>query len=94
MVKTLSLGDSIKDFINSNLRSGGSAIILFLIWPFAALIVAFKNHKQAWSKNLFWLFCIFFGYTFVIAQSGGADSDRYAQKFLEFAHNDIKLHDL
>ena len=71
-----------------------SSLVLFFIWPFAGLYDAFVNYKQDWSKNLFWLFCIFFGYTFIISQEGGTDSDRYARQFILYAHSDIKLGDL
>lgn len=66
----------------------------YLIWPFGLSLEAFRQWEQPWSKNAFWLFCIFFGFTFVIAQEGGADSDRYAREFVDFAHSNIKFKDL
>jgi hypothetical protein len=72
----------------------GSALALFFIWPLATLYISLRNYKQDWSKNMFWLFCIFFGYTFIIAGEGGGDSNRYAQRFIEYAHSDLNLKDL
>lgn len=71
-----------------------SALLLYLIWPLLGLYVAFSDYKQDWSKNIFWLFCIFFGLTFIIAEEGGADSDRYARLFIYYAHFDLDLKEL
>jgi len=66
----------------------------FLIWPFGLTLEAFRQWERPWSKNAFWLFCIFFGFTFIISKEGGADSDRYAREFVEYAHSGMKLSDL
>lgn len=71
-----------------------SSLLLFFIWPVASLFIAFRNYKEIWAKNILWLFCIFFGYTFIISDVGGADSDRYARTFLQFAHSDLTLSEL
>ena len=69
-------------------------VIGYLIWPFGLTLEAFRQWEKPWSKNAFWLFCIFFGFTFVIAEEGGADSDRYAREFVDFAHSGMRLKDL
>ena len=69
-------------------------LIGYLIWPFGLTLEAFRQWEKPWSKNAFWLFCIFFGFTFVIAEEGGADSDRYARDFIDYAHSGMKLKDL
>lgn len=69
-------------------------IIGYLIWPFGLSIEAIRQWESPWSKNAFWLFCVFFGFTFVIAKEGGADSDRYAREFIDFAHSGIRFKDL
>jgi len=66
----------------------------YLIWPFGITLEAFRQWDKPWSKNAFWLFCIFFGFTFVIAEEGGADSDRYAREFIALAHSRTGLRDL
>lgn len=39
--------------------------LIYFFWPFAALILAIKNYKSSWSKNVVWLFVAFFGYVMV-----------------------------
>ena len=63
----------------------------FIVWPFGVLMATFRNWDRPWAKNILWMFCIFFGFTFIIAKEGGADSDRYAKLFLQYAHSDISL---
>jgi len=65
--------------------------ISFIVWPFGVLLAALRHWERPWSKNVFWLFCIFFGYTFIIAKDSydSADSVRYAQMLVEYAHSDI-----
>ena len=57
-------------------------------------IDAIRKYSQPWSKNIFLLFCVFFGYTFIIAQEGGADSDRYARQFISYAYSDLNIKEL
>jgi hypothetical protein len=67
--------------------------LVSLIWPFGWMIVAFRYYRSGWAKNVFWLFCIFFGLTFIIAADspGTADSARYARWLLEMHGHDITL---
>jgi hypothetical protein len=62
--------------------------LYYFIWPFGSLIASLRNYRLPWSKNLFWLFCIYFGFVFVVAEDkyGSADSSRYAAQ-LEFMHS-------
>jgi hypothetical protein len=85
-----------KNFHSENSAFGfkESALALFFIWPLATLYLSFRNYKQVWSKNILWLFCIFFGYTFIIAGEGGADSDRYASLFIQYAQSEFSLKEL
>lgn len=54
--------------------------LLFLVWPFALLLTSLKNFHAPGAKKGFILFCIYFGFVFVISKDlGGADSARYAQ---------------
>lgn len=66
----------------------------FLIWPFGTLVAALKNWRKQISRNVFWLFCVFFGFTFVFAGEGGADSARYADWLVQYAHSDMDLKEL
>lgn len=60
------------------------SIIIFIIWPFAALLSVFRNYKSSSAKNIVWLFTIYFGLTFVIADAG-FDSSSYREKFEKMA---------
>jgi hypothetical protein len=75
-------------YILKSKQGGGVEYYLtFFIWPLGIMLTSFSNWRKPWAKNIFWIFCIFFGYTFIIANEGGADSDRYARLFLEYARS-------
>ena len=67
-----------------------------LLWPFGVTVSALKNLDKPWSRNVFWLFCIFFGFTFIVAEDIGdsADSVRYAQLLGEYARSHMNLTEL
>lgn len=52
------------------------AYLAAFVWPFFGLFFAMFNFKASYAKNLLWIFCAFFGYTFIIA-SEGIDANRY-----------------
>lgn len=77
------------------LRQGTIYYLSFLVWPFGVLLDALKHYDKPWFKNVLWLFCIFFGFTFIIAEGeGGADSDRYASWFIQYAHSEYNMAEL
>ncbi len=83
-----------KDIRFDEIRSRREGLIYylsFLVWPFGVVLDAVKNWERPYAKNIIWLFCIFSGFTFIIAEEGGADSDRYAKIFIEFAHSDLSF---
>lgn len=57
------------------------AYLLFLVWPFLALISALKNYRMPWAKNIFWVFCIFYGFLFVVDYNSGRDIVGYVAEF-------------
>jgi hypothetical protein len=73
-----------------------NTLLLYLISPITGLLIALRYYRNDWSKNILWLFCIFFGYTFIIgtAGEGSADSYRYTEEFLKYAHSNMNLIDL
>jgi len=81
-------------FSYANRQEGMNYYISFLFWPFGVTLGALRHWDRPWAKNVFWLFCIFLGLTFIIAQEGGADSDRYARLFLRYAHSKMNLEEL
>ena len=52
-------------------------LILFIIWPFLALIAALTNYSQKESRKVVYLFLIYYGLTFVLGNIG-VDAERYA----------------
>ena len=69
-------------------------LMFFLVWPIAGLYFAFRNYRNDWSKNIFWLFCIFFGYSFIIGENNSTDSFYYAQVFIQYTYADMSLAEL
>jgi hypothetical protein len=65
-------------------------LLIFLFWPFLSLISSIRNRESPWAKNIFWLFCAFYGYTFII-NSEGVDAYRYSQWFISLRHLDFTL---
>lgn len=66
---------------------------LFLLWPFGSALASLKFNREPLTKNVFWFFCIFFGYTFII-DAELSDSARYTQKFYEYSRSSFTLRDL
>lgn len=62
--------------------------ISFCLWPFGVMMASLRHRTQRWSMNIFWLFCIFVGFTFVFA-SDIPDSARYANTLREFHDNRV-----
>lgn len=58
------------------------AYVVFLVWPFLSAIMAVFNYRAAYAKNIVWLFCAFFGYTFIISD-GEMDANRYKRWLVE-----------
>lgn len=44
--------------------------MLFLVWPLLSFTLCVANYKDKHFKNFLWLFCVFFGFTFVISNEG------------------------
>ncbi len=63
---------------------------LFLVWPFLTILLAIRNFRTHWAMNVFWLYSIYFGFTFVII-SAEVDASDYAAQLVSFAHSDISL---
>lgn len=62
------------DWSESNERY---SYILFLIWPFLAFILAIINYSRKESRQIVYMFLVYYGFTFVI-QNDLVDSSRYA----------------
>jgi hypothetical protein len=62
--------------MSSARRNTNVSYVLFLLYPLAALVSSLRNFRVAKSKNIVWLFIVFYGFTFVFSNEN-LDSDRY-----------------
>jgi EpsG family len=69
-----------------NNRSSLVSLVLFIIMPFLAFIRVVFNYKLPETKNIIWLFIIFYGSTFIII-GNGKDADRYSREFVVMAND-------
>lgn len=66
-------------------RDSFYSVLLFLVSPIISVVVAARNHKASWSKNMLWLFVIFYAISFTLPSEG---SDVYYYKTqLEMFHD-------
>lgn len=68
----------------------------WLLWPFGALVSALNRYKNPAAKNVFWLFCIYFGLVFIVPEGieGVADSSRYTLQLIEMHKQDVSFESL
>ncbi len=59
-------------------------LLLFVLWPFLALLFAIRDYGKRESKVVVYLFLIYYGFTFIIG-SEGLDSAVYAAKLVDSA---------
>jgi len=80
--------------ITDRRQEGLNYYISFLVWPFGVMLAALRHWERPWSKNVFWIFCIFFGFTFIIAKEGSDDASRHAAVFIDYARSDLTMREL
>lgn len=69
--------------------------VLFLLWPFMSFLVAAKNFRAPWAKNIIWAFTVFYGVTFTISQDNKeSDINRYISWFHYMHYTDMSLGEL
>ena len=56
-------------------------LIVFLLWPFVALVVALRQFHKTDSRRIAYFFLIFYGLNFVIANFQN-DASRYASELI------------
>lgn len=66
--------------------------ITFFISPIVSVFISLKNYNQTWSKNIVWLFSIFYSYHFVIPNKS-ADINSYFEKFTSYVHQNYNIND-
>ena len=75
MNKSISFGE-----FGSSVSSYRNYFLLFVIWPFMAFLTSLSNYRQKEARKIVYLFLIYYGLTFVIAQTG-MDSFQYVRRF-------------
>ncbi len=85
-----------KEYQINDKRNEALYYIGFFVWPFMTLLASLRHWEKPWSKNILWIFCIFFGFTFIIAQGpdAAADSSRHAELLAQYANADMSAKDL
>jgi hypothetical protein len=58
--------------------SSKNYLLLFVIWPFLALITAFMNYSDKTAKKVVYFFLIYYGLTFFISADSFNDAARYS----------------
>jgi hypothetical protein len=80
-------------FKNNKFIPNGGIFIFFLLWPFGTLLYSLYNYRSEWSKNIIWLYTIFFGFTFVIP-TVETDAYVYARSLELMAQPGYSIRDL
>lgn len=62
---------------------GKSYLVLFILWPFLAFVIALANYTQKEARMVIYFFMVYFGLTFVV-ESEIMDSFRYMETFRFF----------
>jgi len=77
-------------------RIGFGWFLYLLIWPFGALITSLQQFRRPVAKTVFWLFCVYFGFSFVVPKdiAGSADSARYATQLIEMHSKTVSFENL
>ena len=71
-------------YFTPTFSSGKSYLILFIIWPFLAFLLALFNYTQKEARMVVYLFLVYFGLTFV-ADNELMDAYGYAETFVFYS---------
>jgi hypothetical protein len=69
--------------------SGKNYLLLFLLWPFLAFILAVKNFSQKEARIVVYCFLIYFGFNFVIDTGTYTDAFGYSLNLIQNAQYPI-----
>ena len=78
------------DLIDS-VRSYREAYLLFILQPAIALFYAIKNFNAPYSKNIVWLFTIFYGITFAITPDSTSDCVSYSKQLVMMHETEFNI---
>lgn len=66
------------------------ALLSYFLFPLFSLIVAIKNFRKSWAKNVVWAFIAFYAYHFSPA-GDGVDVISYINRFHFYESNDFSI---
>lgn len=72
---------------------------LFVVFPFLSGILAVKNYRASWAKNIIWAFFVFYGFTFgksgeTSTDTTSADINRYVDEMKDLYEKDLSFTDI
>lgn len=72
---------------------------LAVLFPFAGLVYSLYNWRKPWSKNVFWIVCIYLGLIMILITGGslentGRDTARYVMWFQQISQSQASLLDI
>lgn len=70
--------------------NGKYSVFIFFIWPFLSLFLAIKDIRSTWSKNIIWLFVIFYGFTFALVNDT-YDAYEHAQLLIKMHETSLSF---
>ncbi|MEO0684492.1 MAG: EpsG family protein [Cyanobacteria bacterium J06649_11] len=76
--------------VSKGKKTNVASYLFFMLSPVLAAAVAFWNYRAANSKNILWLFVIFYAFTFTIP-SEGSDAYRYRERFESLYYSNESL---
>lgn len=73
--------------------------IMTVLFPFAGLVYSLYNWKKPWSKNVFWIVCIYLGLIMILItgdslENTGRDTARYVMWFQQISQSQASLWDI
>lgn len=80
-------------------RNSIYGLIFTLLFPLGGMAYAIYNWRDSWSKNLFWLSCIYMGAVQIFQEEGsilgvGGDGGRYVLYMIEMHNSNISISEL
>ena len=79
--------------LNRRYKTILSAWLLFLMNPFSAVVVALNNLRESYTKNIVWLFVVYYGFTLVISNEG-MDANRTRDFFISLRYTDLGFREM
>lgn len=72
---------------------------LAVLFPFAGLVYSLYNWRKPWSKNVFWIACIYLGLIMILItgnslEDTGRDTARYVMWFQQISQSQTSLWDI